>query len=645
MLYASTFIFQPKESDYMQKKIKVGTSSIDVLKKMWSSIPQLLLFSFIYTILVNGIFKPAIKLVFALFMRLKGYKILLNSDITSFFWSITGIVVGMLILILVSILIYFEFATILNILKLGEQKTKSRFLFSLEKSWLSLKNLISPGTIGFILYSIVLLPLFSFGVHPKILPDMTIPNFVIGEVEKHTGGTIFLIILLILGVLLSVRLLLVFPLMVFEGKTFFKAARKSFEKTKNNSIRILSLILIISLVSTIVIAVPAFLFVKIRGILLMPLKALSFLLAIVASAIVPSAIICVSLVCYENFVPEFTVKRDRKLVELDDRIKEFYSNLKIKVRAFFDKFAPKWLHKRPYLLLIFLIIPLLIIVDIVIPIQLEHSPPLIIGHRGSLDGVENTKEAVIGAINQGADYAEIDILLSKDGVPMVIHDTNLSRLSGEKKFVYNLTAEELKEIPLNDRGFTGNISTLDEICKVSKGKINLMIEIKTHGRETISVVEETAEVVRQNHMQSHVVYQTTNLNILNEFHIKFPMAKVGYVIFSYFGSFSPKKIINLGADFLAVEQGLLTTSLAETCDKIGMPLYVWTVNSPDSLEYFYDYGINGIITDYPADIKNGLAAIEKQNSEAFISTALIDAENTIFGKNSFVSYLLHIYHK
>lgn len=59
--------------------------------------------------------------------------------------------------------------------------------------------------------------------------------------------------------------------------------------------------------------------------------------------------------------------------------------------------------------------------------------PIAVGHRGSAQGVENTVEAVQGAIDAGADYAEIDVLLSKDNVPMVIHDADLSRLAGHAR--------------------------------------------------------------------------------------------------------------------------------------------------------------------------------------------------------------------
>lgn len=123
-----------------------------------------------------------------------------------------------------------------------------------------------------------------------------------------------------------------------------------------------------------------------------------------------------------------------------------------------------------------------------------HSP-IVIGHRGSSEGVENTLVSIQGGIDQGADYAEIDILLSKDNVPMVIHDSNLQRLSGQNVNVYDLTAEELGELTLSQNDTEGKISTLEEVIKATKGQIKLLIELKTHGHETADVAAETAKVV------------------------------------------------------------------------------------------------------------------------------------------------------
>ncbi|MDE8735311.1 glycerophosphodiester phosphodiesterase family protein, partial [Eubacteriales bacterium DFI.9.88] len=82
---------------------------------------------------------------------------------------------------------------------------------------------------------------------------------------------------------------------------------------------------------------------------------------------------------------------------------------------------------------------------------------VVVGHRGSEYEVENTVEAIQGAIDTKADYAEIDILLSKVGIPMVIHDDNLKRLSGENVNVYDLTARELKKINLKPNDKAGKI--------------------------------------------------------------------------------------------------------------------------------------------------------------------------------------------
>lgn len=74
------------------------------------------------------------------------------------------------------------------------------------------------------------------------------------------------------------------------------------------------------------------------------------------------------------------------------------------------------------------------------PPQLLH-PPVVIGHRGCIYETENTLAAVRAAGDYGAQYAEIDVQLSADGVPVVLHDGNLWRLAGENRNVADLTAE------------------------------------------------------------------------------------------------------------------------------------------------------------------------------------------------------------
>ena len=105
-------------------------------------------------------------------------------------------------------------------------------------------------------------------------------------------------------------------------------------------------------------------------------------------------------------------------------------------------------------------------------------PLLNIGHRGSDLGVENTLPAVEGAVASGADYVELDIQLSKDHIPVAIHDGNLSRLAGSRKAVSDLTAAQLKEYTLSQNEKSGVIPTLEEIIIAAGQDIGLLIELK-----------------------------------------------------------------------------------------------------------------------------------------------------------------------
>lgn len=102
-----------------------------------------------------------------------------------------------------------------------------------------------------------------------------------------------------------------------------------------------------------------------------------------------------------------------------------------------------------------------------------------IAHRAYHDGAqgrpENSRAAITAAIDAG--YAvEIDLQLSRDGVPMVFHDETLERLTPRDGWLCDLTAARLAEIPL--RGGDETIPTLAEILTLVAGRTPLLIELK-----------------------------------------------------------------------------------------------------------------------------------------------------------------------
>ena len=88
---------------------------------------------------------------------------------------------------------------------------------------------------------------------------------------------------------------------------------------------------------------------------------------------------------------------------------------------------------------------------------------------------ENSRAAIRAAIAAGYGI-EIDLQLSRDGVPMVFHDETLERLTPRDGWLCDLTAAELADIPLT--GGDEGIPTLAEVLALVAGRVPLLIELK-----------------------------------------------------------------------------------------------------------------------------------------------------------------------
>ena len=113
-------------------------------------------------------------------------------------------------------------------------------------------------------------------------------------------------------------------------------------------------------------------------------------------------------------------------------------------------------------------------------------------HRGLHDDAlpENSLAAFDAACRAGYDI-ELDVQLSRDGVPMVFHDATLVRVCGVEARLSDYTAAELSKITLcGKKEYT--IPTLSEALRVINGRVMLMVEIKGEEKGIASVCEETA---------------------------------------------------------------------------------------------------------------------------------------------------------
>lgn len=110
---------------------------------------------------------------------------------------------------------------------------------------------------------------------------------------------------------------------------------------------------------------------------------------------------------------------------------------------------------------------------------LHPRSPVGVCHRGaSALAPENTLRAFELAIAHGADLAELDVHLSRDGELMVIHDSDLQRLAGVPERVDALTAEELGRL---DVGSGHGVPRLTQVIALARGRLGLYVELKGAG--------------------------------------------------------------------------------------------------------------------------------------------------------------------
>ncbi len=122
-----------------------------------------------------------------------------------------------------------------------------------------------------------------------------------------------------------------------------------------------------------------------------------------------------------------------------------------------------------------------------------------IAHRGASDyAPENTLAAIEMAVELGAEMVELDIHSSADGIPMIIHDSNLSRTTNGSGNVSRYTLPELKTL---DAGDGETIPTLDEaiVCCLEHD-LSLYLEIKSE-----AVIRSVCEAIKQHNIFNRTI--------------------------------------------------------------------------------------------------------------------------------------------
>ena len=175
----------------------------------------------------------------------------------------------------------------------------------------------------------------------------------------------------------------------------------------------------------------------------------------------------------------------------------------------------------------------------------------ITGHRGSkVRAPENTLSALRQAIAEGADYAEIDVQTTADGVVVLLHDADLMRVASVNRRLRDTHYHELKDIDVGSwfapEFRDERIPTLQEAIDLARGRIKLNIELKFTWTDS-TLVGKVGNIIRQNGFTSECVVSSLNFPAVTQIKQAFPELTTGFILFTAAGN-----LARMEADFLSI---------------------------------------------------------------------------------------------
>lgn len=237
----------------------------------------------------------------------------------------------------------------------------------------------------------------------------------------------------------------------------------------------------------------------------------------------------------------------------------------------------------------------------------------VIAHRGaSAYYPENTMAAFEGAVAMGAEMIEIDVMSSRDGVPVVFHDAMLDDHTNGTGLLRHYTLKQLKKLDAGSwfgKEFEGQqIPTLEEVLAFASGKIALNIEIKS---EVVTdeveggIVEKSLNLVKEYDMEDHVLFSSFDYRAISQLKALDPdvSAALLYNKRKSDGKLPHQLIGELRADAFNCSYRQLRKKWIDDLQKYNIPHFVYTVNSRRKMKALIKKGVTGIFTNKPDLLK------------------------------------------
>ena len=534
--------------------------------------------AFIQLILICALW--IISRIFQLALTLAGEEHLDKNNILNILTNPYSFVILNILVLIVAFFMFIEFSILTFTIygQLTDKQYSFRSIFY--NAWDKTKNLAGFQTLFFIVYFLITIPTINLGVKSILAKNLFIPKFISSEIMKTNSGLIIWGIVMIVFSYLNLRLIFTLPLTAVGDENILDSIKRSWELTKTGKRKLLFTMFLFETIyitlAGVLIAIITFIcmyFDKdginpiVQTLFFSLISSIIFFLGVISKVTVITILITVLI--EQNEISEKLVNENKK----KSRLVATFTTIIIVSASLINGFN---------------------IYGNGVNKNIET-----IAHRGYVTkGVENSIESLVGASEAGADYVELDILLTKDNKFVVMHDYNLKRLAGINKRVQDMNYDEIVGLPIKQGEHTSTIPSLEEfVTKAKELNIKLVIELKPHGAEPSNYIDILIDEVKRLKLENYK-FMSLSSKVMEELETKLPTLETGYVIPLQFGNFHHSNV-----DFFVIEDFSYRDRLVEQARKENKQVFVWTINDPALITKYLQSPADGIITDKPEIVK------------------------------------------
>lgn len=209
-------------------------------------------------------------------------------------------------------------------------------------------------------------------------------------------------------------------------------------------------------------------------------------------------------------------------------------------------------------------------------------------HRGwSGRAPENTMAAIRLALAEPAIQAvEIDVQLSRDGVPILMHDFTLERTTNGKGLVKDHTLQELRALDagswFHETFANERIPTLEEVLLAVKGRCTLNMELKATSDMYPGLAEKVLELLERHEMKQEVCITSFDHELIRHVRELDATVTTGLIVMGR-PLLMLEQLRAAGANLLSMEYPYLNRELACTVLQQGYKVIAWTLDDPETI--------------------------------------------------------------